>query len=132
MFCFQVLKEHGIDYASVAALVFDTTSVKTGVKNGIVVRLEKLGKSFLQLACRHHIFELVCGAASLKVYGPTTGPTQEIFKKLIAIWDDLDKTNCSSVQVCRLNRFLVTMIQETISFLHQWLEKNSDQRLRHD
>ena len=114
-------------------MVFDTTSVNTGIRHGIVVRLEEmLAKPLLQLACRHHIFELMCGAACRKVYGPTTGPTQASFKKLIAVWGDLDKVKCSSIQISQTNRYLASMVQETSAFLQQWLEKNDGQTLRHD
>ena len=107
--------------------------MNTGIRHGIVVRLEEmLAKPLLQLACRHHIFELMCGAACRKVYGPTTGPTQASFKKLIAIWGDLDKVKCSSIQISQTNRYLASMVQETSAFLQQWLEKNDGQTLRHD
>ena len=133
LFCFQVLDEHTIDYTTITALVFDTTSLNTGIENGVIVRLERmLGKPLLQLARRHHIFELVCGAACSRVYGSITGPTQAAFKKLISVWDSLDKKNCSSVQNFPLNRFLTIMIQDTIIFLQKWLENNADQTLRHD
>ena len=133
LFCFQVLDEYTIDYTTIAALMFDTTSLNTGIKNGVIVRLEQmLGKPLFQLACRHHIFGLVCGAACSRVYGSTTGPTQAAFKKLISVWDSLDKNNCSSVQNFPSNRFLTIVIQDTIIFLKKWLENNADQTLRHD
>ena len=50
----------------------DTTSVNTGEISGIVRRLEdSLGHPILEMACRHHIYELVCGAASEIVLGKT-------------------------------------------------------------
>ena len=30
------------------------------------------------------------------MYGPTTEPTQESFKKLLSVWDDLDKNQLLS------------------------------------
>ena len=89
-FSIQVLNENNINTAKIAALVFDTTSLNSGYKNGIVVKLEKeFGRSLLQLACRHHIFELVGGASCSNVYGQTTGPKEEVFKKLIDNWEKL-------------------------------------------
>ena len=45
----------------VKAMCFDTTSANTGSQIGACVLLEqKLGKD-LQLACRHHILELLSG-----------------------------------------------------------------------
>ena len=54
-------------FANVAIMLCnyaDTTSVNSGYISGVAVRLEDaFGKSLLQFACRHHISELVCGAA---------------------------------------------------------------------
>ena len=42
-------------------IVFDTTTVNSGQNKGIVVRLQtEFGKNLLQLACLHHVYELVC------------------------------------------------------------------------
>uniref|UniRef100_UPI00358FA754 uncharacterized protein n=1 Tax=Myxine glutinosa TaxID=7769 RepID=UPI00358FA754 len=83
----QVLNEHPIDTSRIGALVFDTTAVNSGVKSGVVVRLEtEFGRSLLQLACRHHIHDLVGGASCSIVYGPTTGPNEQLFKRLLNTW----------------------------------------------
>ena len=69
----QVLNESNFNKENIGALVFDTTSLNTGHKNGIVVQLEKyLGRNLLQLECRHHVLELVVGASCSLVYGPTS------------------------------------------------------------
>ena len=61
----------------IKGLVFDTTSVNTGLVNGVVARLEKFTESgLLQLVCRHHIFELCCGAAAEVVYNKKTAPDE--------------------------------------------------------
>ena len=66
----QVLNENYIPLNKIAAGVFDTTAVNTGEISGVVKRLEaSVGQNILQLACRHHIYELVCGAASEIVLG---------------------------------------------------------------
>ena len=71
----QVLKEYNICSSSIAALVFDTTAVNSGHRQGIVVRLEaEFDRPLLQLPCRHHILKLVAGASCYVVYGTTTGP----------------------------------------------------------
>ena len=58
----SVLMEYNVRLSHIGALVFDTTSLNTGSKKGIVVRLEaKFGRPLLQLGCRHHIYELICG-----------------------------------------------------------------------
>ena len=66
----QVLNENYIPLNKIAAGVFDTTAVNTGEISGVVKRLEaSVGQTILQLACRHHIYELVYGAASEIVFG---------------------------------------------------------------
>ena len=65
----------GIDPKSIVGFVFDTTATNSGLLNGVVVRLQKLLKQeYLQLACRHHVLELVSGASCSLVYHdkPTT------------------------------------------------------------
>ena len=76
----QVLNENNINQEYIGAFVFDTTSVNTGHKNGIVVQLERyLGRNVLQLECRHQVLELVVGASCSFVYGPTSGPKEDFF-----------------------------------------------------
>ena len=96
-----LLVKKGIPLNKIAACVFDTTSVNTGEINGIVRRLEaSFNHAILELACRHHIYELVCGAASELVLGKsqqgkdkkkTTAPYEPIFKNLCDYWEDIDK-----------------------------------------
>ena len=67
--------------------------MNTGVYQGIVRRLEDaLGRSLLQLPCRHHVYELVCGAAAGEVYGDTVSPKEPLFLLLASCWDSIDKT----------------------------------------
>ena len=74
----DMLEKSYIDKSIIIGLVFDTTSTNSGHISGIVVRLEKhFGRNLLQLACRHHIAELVCGAACRNIYGPTQSPNEE-------------------------------------------------------
>ena len=89
-----LLNELGIRRIFIICAGFDTTSVGTGMRNGIVVRLEKeFGRQLLQLPCRHHIHELLCAAAAKLVYGNSKSPKQEAFTSLIAAWPGLDKSN---------------------------------------
>ena len=88
----NLLKEKNINLKKIIGVVFDTTSVNTGEISGIVRRLEdSLGHPILEMACRHHIYELVCGAASEIVLGKTElgknkkksrSPYEPTFKKL--------------------------------------------------
>lgn len=59
----QCLEERAVE-DKVAALCFDTTVSNTGHRSGACSLVElKLNKDLLHLACRHHVMELVIGAA---------------------------------------------------------------------
>ena len=60
-----LLDKKGIPLNKMATCIFYITSVNTGELNGIIKRLEaSFNHAILDLASHHHIFELVCGAAS--------------------------------------------------------------------
>ncbi|KAK2702108.1 hypothetical protein QYM36_019238 [Artemia franciscana] len=60
---FGAIEDWGIP-GNIRAMCFDTRSSNTGRISGACVLLEQqLGKELLSLACRHHIMELVIGAA---------------------------------------------------------------------
>ena len=129
----SVLKEYNVRLSHIAALVFDTTSLNTGSKTGIVVRLEaEFGRHLLQLGCRHHIYELICGASCEVVYGSGTGPTEPLFKKLIDNWGNLELTNYSSIELPRNLRGLSSLVKQVVLFLEKWLKNSSKMSLRHD
>ena len=65
----------------IIGLVFDTTSINTGIHKEVTVCLERaFGNNLLQLACRHHVLELLCGAASSLVYITTKSPNEVAFQ----------------------------------------------------
>ena len=44
----------------IIGLLFDTTSINTGIHKGVTVCLERaFGNNLLQLACRYHVLELL-------------------------------------------------------------------------
>ena len=88
------LKDH------IMAFSFDTTSSNTGAHNGAVIRLERqLGHACLWSACQRHIHEVHMKHASTCVFGPTSGPSDLLFKRLQNSWsetvDNLDYSNLS-------------------------------------
>jgi hypothetical protein len=89
--CFE---EWGIT-GQVAALCFDTTASNTGHRSGACSLIEqKLGKDLLYMACRHHVMELVVGAAFEKTsVGISTGPDILIFKRFQGQWQFIDRDN---------------------------------------
>ena len=83
-----------IEKHSIIGLVFDTTSVNTGVNKGVAISLERaFGGKLLQLACRHHVLELLCGAAASTVLSKTKSPNEAAFEILLDRWPVLDKVD---------------------------------------
>ena len=77
--------------SAVEAMVFDTTASNTGQWKGSVKRFEqKLKRTLLWLACRHHIPELFIKHASTAVRGPTTAPEDPMFKAFKKAFPSID------------------------------------------
>lgn len=89
---FQLLKCWGVESKTVGK-VYDTTSVNSGWINGASTLLQKKLKKedMLDIGCRHHIFELVMGAAFTSLLGESKSPKLPVFEKLTNAWPDLDK-----------------------------------------
>ena len=67
----------------IIACGFDTTSSNTGKFAGSCVILQQLlDHQIAWMACKHHINELVVGAAFKEIFGDTTGPDVTLFKVL--------------------------------------------------
>ena len=81
----------------VCALCFDTTASNTGHRSGACALIEqKLGRDLLYMACRHHVMELVVGAAFEKTVGTagaSTGPDILLFKRFQQHWPFIDRAN---------------------------------------
>lgn len=94
---FDVLNEWSL-VAKTKALCFDTCSVNTGINNGACKHLKELiGRPILELACRHHILELILSHLIKKFIEPNqVGPVNSFFKKLVDNWDKLDAEDYSS------------------------------------
>ena len=88
----------------IAGISFDTTASNTGRLNGACVLLErKLLKDLLWLACRHHVFELVCGDVFEKFSGPTSGPNVALFRRFQEFWPQIDQDDFKPCTDGRLN-----------------------------
>lgn len=87
----QLILEWKLD-DKISGLCFDTTASNTGPHKGACVLLqEKLNFNPVQFACRHHVHELVVGAAFDSVFGASTGPNIQIFGNFQKAWSDLNK-----------------------------------------
>lgn len=74
----------------IAGLSFDTTASNTGVSSGACVLIEQgLQRQLLNLACRHHIMELVAGKAFTECIGPSSGPDIPLFSRLKERWPNV-------------------------------------------
>ena len=61
---------------------FDTTADNTGKHKGLIVRLEKwLGVSIWWCACPHHHYEIHIKKVARLVYGESSSPEEQIYKK---------------------------------------------------
>ena len=57
--CLAEIRSWGLE-DRIVAMCFDTTASNTGCKGGVCIKLEtELGKELLNLACRHHVSEIV-------------------------------------------------------------------------
>ena len=123
-----MLDESGASRSLIIDLVFDTTSLNTGLRNGIVVRLEKeFGRQLLHVPCRNYIHELLCEAATKLIYGNSKSPKEEAFAYFIAAWPKLDKSNFEVYQPSRtmLNQWerVVEFCQIVLS-AEDWFRRN--------
>lgn len=71
----------------IVGMVCDTEGVNTGRWNGVWAVFEnETGTEILHLACRHHVKEVLLGAAFLAVFGRIEAPTLTIFDQLKTEW----------------------------------------------
>ena len=74
--------------------MFDTTSIKSGIRCGVAVSLEQaFGAKLLLLGCRHYVLELLCGAAASIFYRLTKSPNEAVIQVLVNRCSVLDKLN---------------------------------------
>ena len=139
---FSSVLDYKVKKDTVCGFIFDTTALNSGLFNGVVVRLQALmGCSMMQLACRHHILELVCGASCSLVYHDkskngkkggkkekgTESPEEPLFKAFAANWKKVDQSNyCTYTPKTREQSIAA---QNLVVFLIEWLLNGN---LRHD
>lgn len=73
------------------AASFDTTASNTGIHKGALKLLEKkLGRDLMNLACRHHIYEIGLKSVFESKFSASTAPTVSVFDRFAKAWDDID------------------------------------------
>ena len=114
-------------------LVFDTTSINTGIPSGAAVSLKQIfGTILLLLAGRHHALELLCGAAASMIYSITKSPNEAVFQVLVNRWSVLDKLNFQVYKAkCRKEKIEVQNIVEfcQTALLDHFLRKDYQELL---
>lgn len=89
----EALQDWGLE-DRVIGLGFDTTASNTGIIGGTCILLEQaLGRQLLNLACRHHMHELVAMKAFTECMGPSTGPEIVLFSRFKNQWMFLATTS---------------------------------------
>ncbi|XP_062542261.1 uncharacterized protein LOC134210234 [Armigeres subalbatus] len=108
---------------NVVGKCFVTTSSNTGHKAGACTLVErKLGRPLMNLACRHHVLELVLKAAFEDQFGTSTSPQIPMFEKFRREWHALNHSEHSSIEFSRNQAKLISNRQETISFCKMQLK----------
>ncbi|XP_062538671.1 uncharacterized protein LOC134206943 [Armigeres subalbatus] len=108
---------------NVVGMCFDTTSSNTGHKSGACTLVErKLGRPLMNLACRHHVLELVLKAAFEDQFGTSTSPQIPMFEKFRREWHALDHKNITMEQISAQMSNLTQMMQ-------QLMERQDQQQL---
>lgn len=117
----------------VAAMSFDTTAANTGRINGACTLLQqKLEKDLLWLACRHHILEVICGDVFKKIFGPSSGPNVELFRRFQEYWPKIDQASYRPCTDSRLFGDLLSLKCESVAFCLNFLTANTDHLPRDD
>jgi hypothetical protein len=113
---------------------FDTTASNSGNQKGAAVLLEKLlGRNLINLACRHHILELVVSKVFTTLFGPTSGPEVTMFGRFKNVWLSFNQSNFAPINENRFVEPLVkTFRQKAVEFYKYALENSSVYCLRGD
>lgn len=119
---FQTLNDWNL-CAKVQGMCFDTTSSNTGQIKGACILLEKLLKRhLLHIACRHHILELIAGAAFTASLSTSSAPEILLFKRFQAQWQYIDQTRYEDYSTDHIAiNDIADIKEETVSFLSEAL-----------
>ena len=100
------LEDWGVENR-VVALSFDTTASNTGLAAGACSIVEqRLGCDVLHLACRHHIYELICEKAFFTCFGPSSSPEIQLFKRFKGKWEYLNRTTPKAMEMDKMSQNL--------------------------
>src|SRR6218665_322089 len=108
----------------IKGLCFDTTSSNTGRKGGVCIRLEtEIGQQLLNLACRHHISEIVLEKV-FGVYDVAKSPNMELFGHFKDFWPRINPDSfCPAIEDENLAIIIAPWKDDVITFAIGQLEK---------
>lgn len=112
----------------IIGLSFDTENVNTGETGGVCVLLEaQLNRKLVQLPCRHHVSEIICGDVFNTVFKrKTSGPDEVLFKDFCKAWDDIKYNSYSPCNdpLLEENEEIKRWKDETIRFIYERLQND--------
>jgi hypothetical protein len=113
---------------------FDTTSSNSGNHKGAAVLLEKLlDRRLINLACRHHVLELIVGKVFVTLFGCSSGPEVTMFARFKTAWQTMNRTNFAPISEENFHQPLVkTLRDQAIEFYKHALENAPVYCLRGD
>lgn len=108
----------------IKGLCFDTTASNAGTKSGVCIRLEtEIGRQLLNLACRHHISEIVLEKV-FSVHDVSKSPNMELFSHFKDFWPRVDQGSfCTAVEDENLADMITPWKDDVIMFALGQLEK---------
>lgn len=119
---FDLVKDWGIDEL-IKYECFDTTSSNTGIRAGACVRLEqKLDRHLLQLACRHHIHEIVFGSYWHYMSWYINWSSGKHFKRFQAYWHFIEQSKYEAAEVIECPGQWCFSKQEVVTFAKKQLQ----------
>ena len=75
---------------NVQSMCFDTSASNTGANQGACKNIEPLlGRSLLNLACRHHVNEIIISDVFKICHNVSSGPEISIFKRFQKFWSNI-------------------------------------------
>ena len=109
----KLIEEWGVK-EFIMAIGFDTTSSNTGIHAGAVTLVEQyLGQACMWSACQRHIHELHIKHAAESVFGPTSSPSDKMFKNFRQRWPEIkDKIDYSNLAVFYWKKLAGTVVEK--------------------
>lgn len=121
---FQLLNEWKLT-EKVISMCTDTTGSNTGKHKGAIMLLQqKLNKFLFYLACRHHMLELLAGAAFNALFESSAGPDIQLFRRFQDSWETIDQGKFEScLKDKKVTVFLTSAIRSNaITFIKDQLK----------